>query len=567
MIECDYLIVGGGTAGCVLANRLSAGGQHRVVLIEAGRDQKPDRVEPDVLDSYPRVAYFNPKNLWADLRVFFEPPAASRGNAQQRRYEQARIIGGGSSINDMQANRGIPADYDEWASLGAKGWGWSEVLPYFRRLERDMDFDGPLHGKEGPIPIRRIMSDAWPVFSRAAAEAFRHAGYKELQDQNAQFDDGFFPCAISNLYDRRVSTAIGYLDNAARGRSNLTILPNSVVRELTREGHRFGGALVDTPDGALRVQARETVVSAGALHSPAILMRAGIGPPAELHRHGIEVVSARAGVGKNLHEHPALSVSAWIKPEARLGDILRRHIHVALRYSSNVENCPRSDMYTIVVSKTGWHPVGKQIGSFVTFINKPYSRGSVTLQSARPGDEPHVEFAMLSDSRDLARLKACIIRTARLFDAPSMQAAMADPFPSSYSERVRDLGIINRKNHFLTGVLATLLDGPAWLRRTLIKQVVTEGASLEQILKDDEVLEAFVRNTAFGVWHASGTCRMGQESDADAVVSANGEVFGVEGLRVVDASVMPAVPRANTNIPTIMIAEKISDQMLNMRTH
>ena len=562
-LETDIAIVGGGSAGCVLAGRLSDGGRQRVTLIEAGRDQPPDRVEPEILDSYPRVAYFNPKNTWAGLTAYLAPvPHNAPETAASRRYEQPRIMGGGSSLNDMQANRGTPADYDEWAAFGAEGWDWAGVLPYFLKAERDLDYGGPLHNRDGPITIRRIMPDAWPAFSRAAAEAFHGEGFRNIGDQNGVFEDGYFPVAISNVLDRRVSTATAYLDNAARRRSTLTVMANTTVRGLLLDGRRVCGLEVQTLDGPLRIRAREVIVSAGALHSPAMLLRAGIGPAAELKAHGIDVIADRAGVGRNLQEHPTISISAHIAPQARLGTKLRRHIHVALRYSSGAEGGAPGDMYMVAVTKTGWHPVGECIGSLLTWVQKPYSRGSVRLNGPSPEAEPRVEFSLLSDARDCERLKRGFRRIARMFDALAMRAVAHDPFPTSYSERIRDLGAISAKNWVLTKILATLLDGPAPLRRTLLRKVVSEDDPLEVLMADDEALEAFVRAKVHGVWHASGSCRMGRETDPAAVVTPEGKVIGVEGLRICDASVMPVIPRANTNLPTIMIAEKLADQLL-----
>lgn len=563
-LHFDFAIVGGGSAGCVLARRLSEGGRFRVILIEAGRDTPPDQVEPAILDSYPRIAYFSARNVWPDLRVHLQPvPHNHPGKAVPRRYEQARLMGGGSSLNDMQANRGVPDDYDDWARTGADGWDWAGVLPYFRKAERDLDFGGSLHGETGPIPIRRIYPHAWPEFSRAANSAWSELGFRPLQDQNGEFEDGFFPVAISNIYDRRVSTAIGYLDNATRQRPNLKILANATVQRLIVEDGHVTGVEARTAEGPLVIRARETIVSAGALHSPAMLMRAGIGPGDMLRRLGIPVVAARRGVGQNLQEHPTISISSQVKPHARLGTKLRRHIHTALRWSSSVPGCTKHDMYMVAMAKSGWHPVGQQVGSLMTWVNRAYSRGFVSLANPSPDAEPHVEFALLSDDRDVRRLMEGMRLIARLYETPAMQAVANDPFPTSYTERIRDLGVVSAKNYVMTRILATALDGPDWLRRQLLKHVVTDDAPLERMMADDDILEAFVREKAHGVWHASGTCRMGRVSDEDAVVGPSGRVIGVTGLRVVDASVMPFTPRANTNLPTIMIAERMSTLILD----
>jgi 5-(hydroxymethyl)furfural/furfural oxidase len=479
-----------------------------------------------------------------------------------KRYEQARVMGGGSSLNDMQANRGLPSDYDGWAQAGAQGWGWDEVLPYFRRLERDMDFAGPMHGREGPIPIRRIMPDVWPGFSRAAAQAMGQAGFTELDDQNADFRDGYFPIAISNAYDRRVSCATAYLDSMTRRRPNLTILTNTLVTGLVTVGRKITGITARDSRGPLNIRARETILSAGALHSPTLLLRGGIGPGQALQELGVPVVTDLPGVGRNLQEHPAISVSAFIRPDGRLPETLRRHTHVGLRYTSSSAPAGPSDMYMVGLSKSGWHPVGKQLGSLVTWVNKPFSRGRLMLHTPTPEQEPLVEFDMLSDPRDADRLLDAMRLAARLFDQSALRGVTDDPFPTSYSERVRDLGIVSRKNAVMTSILATGLDGPGWLRRALLKHLVTEGPSLERMLADKDLLEGFVRTAVHGVWHPAGTCQMGTADDPQAVVTASGRVIGVEGIRVVDASVMPWIPRANTNVPTIMVAEKMSDAIL-----
>src|SRR5579863_8574220 len=320
-MEYDYIIVGGGSAGSVLANRLSARSANKVLLLEAGQDTPHGKVPAAILDSYPGTAYLNPAYTWSALKVTTEVIPHNRPDEPRpklRTYEQARVLGGGSSINGQLANRGAPTDYDEWEARGARGWNWNAVLPFFKKVERDMDFDGPWHGKEGRIPVRRIMPEMWCGHAKAAAQAFKDAGYDYIEDQNGEYKDGYFPITISNLYDRRVSAAIGYLDNGTRRRPNLKISAETQVSELLFEGTRCVGvkALVKGQETEFRVNSGhgEVIVSSGAIHSPAHLLRAGIGPAGHLRDLGIEVRMNVPGVGQRLMDHPSVSVSSFMKP-------------------------------------------------------------------------------------------------------------------------------------------------------------------------------------------------------------------------------------------------------------
>ena len=562
----DTIIVGGGSAGSVLAHRLSARSAHKVLLCEAGQDTPPGNEPPEIRDSYSGTAYFDPRFHWTELKVTTQVVSHNNPETDRpplRKYEQARVLGGGSSINGQLANRGAPTDYDEWEARGASGWSWKDVLPYFRKLERDLDFDGPFHGKDGRIPVRRIPQAQWSRHALAVAEACKLAGYPFLPDQNGEFVEGYFPVTHSNQDEQRVSAAMGYLDRDTRKRANLTISTDTQVKELLFEGTRCVGVKAQVGGQEQEFRASEVVLSCGAIHSPAHLLRAGIGPVGHLKEMGIPVLMGLAGVGQRLMDHPSIALSSFIRSGARMNGQTRRHVQVGLRYSSGLPGVPSGDMFVAVLSKSAWHAVGMQIGSLLAFVNKTYSEtGQVKLASRDPGREPIVEFNLLSDRRDLDRLMSGFRKMAALQMSAPLRAVTDTPFPASYSDRVRKIGVVNAKNKVLTAIAAALMDGPAALRRYMIDTFVVEGYTFDQVMSDDEAMEAFVRKAAIGVWHASCSCRMGRPDDPMAVVDTQGRVKGVQGLRVVDASIFPVVPCANTNLPTLMTAEKIAETMV-----
>lgn len=235
------------------------------------------------------------------------------------------------------------------------------------------------------------------------------------------------------------------------------------------------------------------------------------------------------------------------------------HLEIHYRYSSGYADCPPVDMNAAILGRSAWHQLGGRIGSIFFWVNKSYSRGEVRLLSTDPDAEPDVDFRLLSDSRDMQRMKDAFRMLASLATDPALDNVRTVSFPTTYSDRVRKVSAPGRFNAMQMAAFSALLDAAPFAQSALIHTLVTEGLTLERLVRDDDALEAFLADAVTGTWHASGTCRMGQESDRAAVTDPSGRVHGVRNLRVCDASLMPTVPCANTNIPTVMIAEKIAD--------
>ncbi|MGF7134648.1 choline dehydrogenase-like flavoprotein [Paraburkholderia sp. EB58] len=549
----DFLIVGGGTAGAVLAARLSESGRHRVLLIEAGIDTPPDQTPADIDDTFPSST-LNPAYFWSGLE------ATVVKGGQPRPFPQARVMGGGSSIMGMFALRGVPSDFERWSAAGAPGWSWDKAARLYRKIERD---PARAAASNGTTPIKRMATDEWPAFVTALREAALARGFPYVDDINEAPGDGFFPMPSSRDDIVRSTSARCYLSAAVRRRPNLTISANTRALRLLFDGRRVIGVEVERDGIVTPLHARRVIVSAGAIHSPALLLRSGIGPAAELSSLGVQPVVDLRGVGRNLQNHAYQFFALTLPRRKRLALHLRRFAVAGLRASSNLPDCPASDLLLFAIGRVSPRAFGTDVAMVGSALYAPFSRGLVTLAQADPRANPRIDFRMLDDPRDAPRVVMAARLAEQLLRDPAVAASYSEAFLLPPGMALNQFNRPGLAGLALAAGARLALNAPGPLRRLAVRRAI--GASMplaarrgKHEITDDELLA-----TIAPMGHPVGTCAMGDPRNPDTVVDGDYRVGGVEHLYVVDASVMPVIPSANTNLPTLMLAEHAAERILH----
>jgi choline dehydrogenase len=497
-MAASVVIVGAGSSGAVIARRMTEKSDCSVVLLEAGPD-------------YPDAAQL-PVDLADGTRnsmTAHDWGYRHRATHLERtfRLPRGRVVGGSSAVNTCIALRGQPEDYDEWAALGLPDWAWAQCLPAFKRLERDLDVDNQWHGREGPLPLRRHPSEEWTRFQAGFVAACRELGFPSCFDSNEPGSLGVGPHAMNKIAGRRISVAEAYLTPEVRARSNLTIRPNMQVRRVLTENRKVTGLDVLGPKGLETIACERVVLCAGAINTPGILLRSGIGPSDDVARLGVSLVYDVPGVARRLLDHPGTAIVLMPRLRARM-HLTDPLIQTVLRYPSGARAHP-SDMLLQPGSRITLPSVNLPLVSVMCSLGKPVGVGVLRYTSAHMQLRPHIESRLLDDPRDRGLAVNAMTLAYELTQTRALRPLVRQFWPGS------------------------------------------------RVLRDRHKVDEWIRSACDSGYHPCGTVPMGVDSDPHAATDARGRVRGVAGLTVADASLMPTIPSSNIHLPTLMMAERL----------
>jgi len=516
----DFIVVGAGSAGSVVASRLSEDPNKSVLLLEAG----PDYPDFETLPNDLKIGWATGADLAVGGDHDWQLHGRASSMAEKMEVPRGKVTGGTSAINGQVFLRPVPEDFDRWTKFGNSEWTYEKSLPYLIKIETDLDYGGDFHGKEGPILVHRHKLDTLTDDQLAFYEACREMGFPDNYDHNLPDSTGVGPYPLNNPNGVRFSTALGYLSES-RHRLNLTIRANCITKRVIFNGKKAVGVEVCSGNDTYIVEANEVILSAGAIASPQLLMLSGIGPADQLEQQHISVIRNVPAVGKNLRDHPTVHTKWKPNPNFELPIESIGPQKVALRYTA--DNSPYINDMIMVMRYN--HDIGREIGRenaldqsrqsveyaplvMSVGIYLAESTGELKLQSPDINIQPYLDYNMLSSKFDMKRLRDGV--------------RLSDRIGSSQT-----------------------------FKELVEKRVEPDN----ETLNDDSKLDTWMLQNVLTMHHISGTCKMGPQSDESSVVDQFGRVHGIKNLRVSDVSIVPECPRANTNIAAMLIGERAAD--------